>query len=214
MYIPALFAETRPPALHALMRERAFATLVTLSDDTANANHLPLLLTDVESTPFGVLQGHLARANPAWLDLQSGRETLAIFHGPQCYITPSWYPTKAATGKVVPTWNYVVVHAYGIPRVIEDAAWLRAHLTELTRRHEANRPDPWAFADAPPEYLDHLLRGVVGIEITITRLLGKSKLSQNQPAENRAGVLAGLKDQGTPQALEMAAWMERPNSGE
>lgn len=214
MHIPALFADTQPEALHALMRERAFATLVTISGDSPNANHLPLLLTDVETTPFGVLQGHLARANPAWLDLQSGREVLAIFHGPQSYITPSWYPTKAATGKVVPTWNYVVVHAYGIPRVIEDATWLRGHLTELTRRHEAPRAEPWALADAPPEYVDHLLRAVVGIEITLTRLLGKSKLSQNQPDENRTGVIAGLKAQATPPALEMAAWMERARSAQ
>jgi transcriptional regulator len=138
----------------------------------------------------------VARANPVWREAAPGAEVLAIFHGPEAYITPSWYPTKADGGKAVPTWNYAVVHARGTLRIIDDVAWLRASLEALTAENEAAFAEPWRLADAPADYIDTMLRAVVGIEITITRLEGKWKVSQNQPTQNRAGVATGLRTGG------------------
>lgn len=192
MYVPRHFEETRVDALHRLMQDEPFAVLVTLGPDGLNANHLPLEL-DAEPAPFGTLRGHVSRANRLWQEPASGVETLAIFEGPQHYVTPAWYPTKEETGKVVPTWNYVVVHAYGTPRFIEDPAWLRAHLERLTNRHEADRAVPWQVSDAPDEYVQSLIKGIVGFEMSITRLTGKWKVSQNRDAADRRGVVAGLR---------------------
>lgn len=210
MYAPASFDESRPEFLHALMRARPLATLVTLASTGLEANHLPLLfVTDVAGAPFGLLQGHVARANLVWQDLAAGVEALAIFHGPSSYITPSWYPTKSTDGRVVPTWNYVVVHAYGRIRPVDDPAWLRAHLAALTRQQESAQPTPWHVDDAPAAHLENLLRGIVGLEFTITRLQGKWKTSQNQSAPNRAGVISGLRALAHPEAQEMADWVEQ-----
>jgi transcriptional regulator len=177
MYIPDHFREDRPQVLHAAMREIGFATLVT---DGLNANHLPMLLTD------GVLSGHVARANPVW---KAGEGTaLAIFLGAHAYVSPNWYPSKAETGKAVPTWNYITVHAKGPIRWIQDPDWLRAHVTALSVQHEAPRPEPWAVGDAPAGYIDGLVRAIVGFELTIETLEGKYKLSQNRNEADRAAV--------------------------
>lgn len=202
MYLPAHFAESRPEVLHALMREHPFATLVTQGADGLTADHLPLHLAP-EIGVFGALQGHVARANPLW-QAAAGSEVLAIFNGPQAYVTPSWYATKREHGKAVPTWNYVVVHARGRLRAIDDAVWLSQQLEALVARHEEGFAEPWRIGEAPPDYIDKMLTAIVGIEIVITSLAGKWKTSQNQPAANRAGVVAGLRGQGTDDALAMA----------
>ena len=202
MYLPAHFEENRSEVLHALLRAQPFATLATLGADGLTADHLPLQL-EPGIGPFGALHGHVARANPLWRQAADS-EVLAIFHGPQAYVTSSWYPGKREHGKAVPTWNYVVAHARGRLRVIDDAAWLRRQLETLVARHEAGFADPWRIADAPPDYIDRMLTAIVGVEIVITDLTGKWKTSQNQPAANRAGVIAGLRAQGTDNALSMA----------
>ena len=210
MYIPKHFAEPRVDVLHQLIRARPLSTLVTLSSGGLNANHIPLHLSQ-EPGPFGALRGHVARANPIWHDLAKDVEALAIFHGPDCYVSPSWYPTKAQTGKVVPTWNYAVAHAYGTVRVIDDPAWIRAHLRTLTAHSEAAFPVPWQLDDAPADFTQKLIGAVVGIEIVITRLAGKWKTSQNQSAENQAGVVRGLAASGVADAIEMAALIDGAN---
>lgn len=210
MYIPKHFAEPRVDVLHQLIRARPFSTLVTLSSSGLNANHIPLQLSE-QPGPFGTLRGHVARANPIWNDITKDVEALAIFHGPDVYVTPSWYATKAETGKVVPTWNYAVAHAYGTLRVIDDASWLRAHLEALTALNEAAFAEPWHLDDAPPDFTEKLIGAIVGIEIVITRLSGKWKTSQNQPAENQAGVVRGLRACEGTDAMEMAALIEGAN---
>lgn len=207
MYIPKHFAEPRVEVLHELIRARPLASLVTLSSGGLNASHIPLHLSQ-EPGPFGTLRGHVARANPVWKDIVTDVEALAIFHGPDAYITPSWYATKAETGKVVPTWNYAVAHAYGTLRVIDSASWLRAHLGALSAHNEAAFAEPWHPDDAPADFTEKLVGAIVGIEIVITRLAGKWKTSQNQPAENQAGVIRGLRATGRSDATEMAALIE------
>ncbi len=204
MYTPKHFEEPRIEVMHALMRERPLATLITMTSSGLNANHIPLHLVDTPA-PFGTLRGHVARANPLWSDFAKEIEVLAIFHGPDSYITPSWYATKQETGKVVPTWNYAVVHAYGTLRVIDDAAWVRAQLEALTAHNEAGFSQPWSVSDAPREFTEKLLEAIVGIEIVITKLSGKWKVSQNQPAQNQASVIAGLKNSDLRDAEIMAA---------
>ena len=198
MYIPKHFAENDVAEMRALMRAHPLATLVSHGADGLNANHIPLLLAD--SAPWGRLQGHVARANPVWKDGQAGGEVLAIFHGHDSYISPSGYATKAEHGKVVPTWNYVAVHAHGELRVIEDPAWVFAQISALTAANEAGLRQPWAVTDAPADYMEKMLGAIVGIEITITRLLGKWKVSQNQPPENQASLIAALAAHGDPMA--------------
>lgn len=207
MYLPGHFSESRLDVLHALMRERPLATLVTVSAAGLDANHIPLLLSP-EPAPLGTLRGHVARANPVWRELAPDAEALAIFHGPQAYITPSWYPAKVEHGKVVPTWNYAVVHARGVIRIVDDAGWLRAHLEALTAANEASRAEPWQVADAPREFIDRLIAGIVGIEIVIARIEGKWKASQNQAEANRGGVVAGLRGDGDAASMAMAAMVE------
>jgi transcriptional regulator len=204
MYTPKHFEEPRIEVMHELMRARPLATLVTLSSGGLNANHIPLHLVDTPA-PFGTLRGHVARANPFWNDFTKDVEALAIFHGPDSYITPSWYATKKETGKVVPTWNYAVVHAYGALRIIDDAAWVRAQIEALTAHNEAAFAKPWAVSDAPHEYTEKRIETIVGFEIVITRLTGKWKVSQNQPAPNQASVVEGLNNSGMRDAAEMAA---------
>jgi len=193
--------------MHELMRARPLATLVTLSSGGLDANHVPLHLTDAPE-PFGTLRGHVARANPLWGDFAKDVEVLAIFHGPDAYITPSWYATKKETGKVAPTWNYAVVHAHGTLRVIDDADWVRVHLETLTDCHEAGFPKPWAVSDAPCEFTEKQIKSTIGIEIVITKLIGKWKASQNQPAQNQAGVIEGLGCCGLRDAELMAAMIK------
>jgi transcriptional regulator len=203
MYIPKHNEETRTEVLDHLMRTRPLASLVTLGATGLFAAHLPLVLHR-EDEQHAVLRGHLARANRQWKELSRETEALAIFSGPQHYITPAWYPEKAETGKVVPTWNYAVVHAYGRLEIIEDPAWLLTHLNTLTDTHEASRPDPWSVADAPAEFIATIARGIVGIEMTIGRLEGKWKVSQNQTEQTRASVSQGLEALGTEDSLAMS----------
>lgn len=215
MYIPPQFAELRIEVIHDLIRAHPLATLVTLSEAGINANPIPLHLS-LSSAPYGILCGHVARANPLLADIANGHEALAIFHGPDTYISPSWYSSKAATGKVVPTWNYVVAHAYGYLRIVDDRAWLFERLDTFTAQHEAALPHPWSIADAPREFIDKLLDAIVGIEMVITRLSGKWKVRQNQSPENQASVLENLRNSGTSDAAAMALWLEsflaKPNS--
>ncbi|MDD5248026.1 MAG: FMN-binding negative transcriptional regulator [Rhodocyclaceae bacterium] len=210
MYIPPHFAESRIDVLHDLIGAHPLATLVTTSPRGIDANHIPLQLSK-DAGAFGCLRGHVARANPLWRDIAADTEALAIFHGPASYISPSWYATKKAHGKVVPTWNYVVVHAYGALRVVDDPAWLRRQLEALTAENEASFAAPWSVAQAPPEYLERMAAAIVGIEMVVTRLVGKWKLSQNQPAENRAGVVAGLAQRGETALAALVAAAADPH---
>ena len=191
MYMPAHFEETRAEVMHRLIHEHPLAVLVTLGSTGLNANHIPLEI-DSEPAPFGTLRGHVARANPVWRDFSRDVEALTVFQGPQAYISPAWYRTKKETGKVVPTFNYIVVHAYGSLRIIEDEAWLRGLVERLTTRHESGRPEPWKVSDAPEDFIKTQLRAIVGIEMPVTRLVGKWKVSQNRPAVDREGVVQGL----------------------
>ena len=207
MYIPNQFDEPRVEVMHELIRAQPLATVVTFSSSGLNANHIPLVLSELPA-PFGALRGHVARANPMLSDLASNIESLAVFHGPNAYISPSWYATKKETGKVVPTWNYAVVHAYGYLRVVDNPAWLRAQLEDLTTHNEASFSEPWAVSDAPHEYIENIMASIVGIEMVITTLAGKWKVSHNQPTRNQSSVVAGLKASSLPGALEMAALVD------
>lgn len=204
MYVPQHFEENDPAVLHALLRAYPFGTWITAVDGELVANHLPFLL-DAERGDRGVLRGHVARANPAWRALKAGLPSMVIFQGADSYITPSWYASKAEHGKVVPTWNYAVVHAHGEARAIEDRDWLLALLSNLTTRHEADRRAPWHLSDAPQSYVDSLLNAIVGIELPVTKLVGKWKTSQNRTSADRRGVIAGLQDRGDAVAHDMAA---------
>lgn len=201
MYQPEIFREDRVPVLHALIESHPFATLVTSQADALCADHLPLALSSRDG--LGVLQGHIAAPNPLTAQGAAPFDVLAIFQGPQAYVTPGWYPSKQEHGKVVPTWNYAIVHARGTARLIRDPAWLHAHLRDLTDRQERDQVAPWSVDDAPAEFIDRQLRGLVGLEISITALDGKWKVSQNRPKADRAGVEAGLS-QASDAAKAMA----------
>jgi transcriptional regulator len=207
MYRPDLFRVDDVPRMHALMRARPFAVLVTAGASGLYASHFPTVVKDV--APFGVVEFHLARANPHWKELAEGNEALMIFQGPEGYITPGWYPSKAQHGKVVPTWNFAVVHAYGRPEAMQDAAWLRQHVTELTAQQERDQPKPWAPSDAPEKFIDAMVRGIVGFRFAVTRLEGKWKMNQNRDMTDRAGVVQGLGARGRVDDLEMAEIVAR-----
>jgi transcriptional regulator len=208
MYIPKHFEETDLPTLHALIRSHPLGAWVTHIDAALVVNHIPFLV-DSSRGPHGTLVGHVARANPIWKSLSTGIDSVVIFQGPQSYITPSWYPSKHETGKAVPTWNYAVVHAHGTPRRIEDRDWLLDHVSTLTAAHESERAVPWTIADAPAAYIDALLQAIVGIEIPIARLDGKWKASQNRPAADRLGVIAGLEEQNDAHTAPVADLVRR-----
>jgi transcriptional regulator len=207
MYNPKHFQESRPEILGAFMRAHPFATLVSLGGDGLIGTHLPMLW-DPEPAPHGTLTGHVARPNPHAKGAREGVESLAIFAGAQAYISPNWYPTKREHGKVVPTWNYVAVHAYGALRVVDDADWLRRLVTRLTNLHEGFSAVPWKVTDAPEAFIDQMLKGIVGIELVLTRVEGKWKLSQNRPAADQAGTVAGLDARGDTDSREVAAAMD------
>jgi len=195
LYVPPLFKEDRTDVLHAEIRRSGLATLITMGTDGLIASHVPMLL-DTEPAPYGTLLGHVARPNPQARGAVPGVQALAIFQGPDAYISPSWYATKRENGKVVPTWNYVAIHAYGPVEFFDDTERLRAIVTRLTERQESTRAEPWAVTDAPAEFTDVMLKGIVGFSLPIVRLEGKWKMSQNRPAQDRAGVVDGLEEQG------------------
>ena len=199
MYTPKYSEETRADVLDALVRTYPFATVVANTTNGLIANHLPFELVN------GVLHSHVARGNE--LVRMDGLEVLLVFHGPDGYISPNWYPTKHETGREVPTWNYAVLHVHGHLRVIDDAAWLKVLLERLTDHHEADQPQPWKMSDAPEDHIETSLRAIVGLEVTIDRVEGKFKLSQNHPARNRAGVIAGLRQRNGDGDVELAALM-------
>ncbi|WP_043309680.1 FMN-binding negative transcriptional regulator [Pseudomonas sp. ML96] len=205
MYTPASFRQDDLAALHAQMQANPFALLASSGAEGVQASHLPLLLEAGEGE-FGTLYGHFARANPHWRELQDGTEALAVFSGPDAYISPSWYPAKAEHGKVVPTWNYIAVHARGPVELIEDPERLLQIVSRLSDQHESARPQPWAVSDAPREYIDTMLRAIVGFALPIRRLDGKWKLGQNRSAADQAGVRDGLAS-ASPRDRELAARM-------
>lgn len=206
MYLPTHFEESRVETLHALIRSHPLGTLITQDRSGAlQADPIPFIL-DAGPGGHGTLCGHVARANPVWRESRGDVEALVVFHGAQSYVSPGWYPGKALHGKVVPTWNYIVVQARGRLQAIDDREWLRAFVTRLTERHEARQPEPWQVSDAPADYLEAMLGAIVGIEIEITSLVGKWKVSQNRSVADRTGVAAGLATRaGDAQAQAMAA---------
>lgn len=203
MYTPKHFAETRVEVLHELIRTHPFGALIVLSSNGLDANHIPFEI-DPHPAPFGTLRGHVARANPVWHDHSQEIDTLVIFQGPHAYISPAWYETKKETGKVVPTWNYAVVHALGPLRAIDDRTWVRAFVERFTDHHEAQRADPWKVSDAPADFIDSMTAAIVGIEVPIVQLTGKWKVSQNRPQKDRAGVVDGLMQQPSDTSTAMA----------
>lgn len=205
MYLPKHFEQPDADAIARLLVAHPLATLAWPSADGLTAEHLPLLWDrSAGDGAHGTLRGHVARANPVWREAANA-EVLAVFQGPQAYITPSWYPSKAATAKVVPTWNYAVVHMHGRLRITEDAAWLRRLVGRLTDTHEASRAHRWQVDDAPADYIEQMLRAIVGIEIELTLIQGKWKVSQNRSASDRAGVAAGLASMPGEEAQIMAS---------
>lgn len=208
MYLPAHFAEGRDEVLQRLIADYPLGTLVTLGAEGLSANHIPFLF-DAGAGPHGTLRGHVARGNTAWHDHDPAREALVIFGGPQAYISPNWYPTKGETHRVVPTYNYAVVHAHGTLVARDDEKWLRAFLGRLTKTMEAEQAQPWKMGDAPQGYLREMLGGIVGIEIVVSRLVGKWKVSQNRVEADRAGAVAGLRAAGGAERAAMAALIEQ-----
>jgi transcriptional regulator len=206
MYLPASFKEERVPVLHEAIRKIKVGTLVTLGSEGLEASPLPMLI-DPEPAPFGTLYGHLARANPQWKRAATTPESLVTFLGPNAYVTPSWYEAKREHGKVVPTWNYITIHAYGTPRFIEDRDALLGIVTRLTNTHEGERQQPWAVTDAPADYIEGMLKAIIGFALPITRLEGKWKLSQNRNAADIAGVREGYATAEGETAAALAAAM-------
>ncbi|WP_027146484.1 FMN-binding negative transcriptional regulator [Mesorhizobium sp. WSM3626] len=203
MYTPPAFRDDDKDSLMATIRAARLANLVTATADGPLATPLPLFLDETEGE-HGVIHGHLARANPQWRVPAIG-DGLAIFMGPDAYVTPAWYPTKQETGKVVPTWNYAAVHAYGPVEFFDDADRLLEVVTRLTNLHEGARAAPWAVSDAPPDFIQSQLRGIVGLRMPVIRLEGKRKMSQNRNAADRAGVTAGLAASERPSDREVSA---------
>ncbi len=205
MHCPALFKEERLEVLHGLMTAHPMATLITAGTNGLIANLIPFSLH--KGGDYGILRAHLARGNKQLDELREGAETLIVFQGPECYVTPSWYPSKAEHGKVVPTWNFAMVQARGKPQVINDADWILTQIEQLTENHEHSRSKPWHVSDAPDDFIAAQLKGIVGIEIPIVSIEGKWKISQNRTPTDRNGVIDGLKSENT--CPSMVALMER-----
>jgi transcriptional regulator len=210
MYVPNHFKEDRVPELHDAIRRIAIGTLITSGADGLEASHVPMLI-DPEPAPYGTLRGHIARGNDQWKRAAAGGEALVTFLGPEAYVTPNWFPSKRETGKVVPTWNYIAIHAYGPLHFFEDKAPLLDIVTRLTNLHEGKRagknPGPWAVTDAPADYVDAMLKAIVGFELPIARLEGKWKLSQNKSAADIAGIREGLAAEGDADATALSRAM-------
>jgi transcriptional regulator len=212
MYVPHVFEERDPEQLCRLVRRHPLGTLVTVTADGLEADHIPFLISGDGATT--TLHGHVARANPAWQHLARHPQVLVVFQGPDTFVSPSYYPSKREHGKVVPTWNYAVVHAHGTARDIDDVSWLRTHVDALTNEHETGREAPWAVGDAPADFVDKLLNAIVGIEISITRLTGKWKVSQNRSVPDRLGVIEGLDRDKVGSNPAMAALMRATLDGD
>jgi transcriptional regulator len=208
MYQPPHFREDRIEVQHGLIRSHPLGLLITAGPGGLQANPIPFLVYS-DLTKHGTLRAHMARGNPQWRELAAVEECLVVFQGPQQYITPSWYPTKQEHGKVVPTWNYAAVHAYGRLETVEDKDWLLAHVAELSDQLEAPYAAPWSTADAPANFLDALVRGIVGLKLSIQRLEGKLKMSQNRAAGDRAGVVEGLAQRGNGEDAIVASLVKR-----
>ena len=206
MYIPAHFAETRPEELARIIRAHPLGMLVTHDAQGLDANHIPFEF-DPGAGAHGLLTAHVARANPIWRQCAEGADVMVVFRGAEGYISPSWYPSKHETHRQVPTWNYEVVHAYGRLAVRDDEKFVRGIVARLTRTHEANEPKPWKMGDSAPEYIDEMLKAIVGIEIAVTSLVGKRKLSQNKEARDRLGAVEALAERGH---AELARHMREP----
>lgn len=194
VYLPDHFAETRPAELHRIIREHPLGMLVTHGDGL-DADHIPFEL-DTAAGGHGVLRAHVARANPLWRRCPTGTPVMVVFRGAEAYVSPSWYPSKPETHRLVPTWNYQVVHVHGSLRVLDDERFVRGLLARLTRTHEAAEPRPWKMGDSPPDYIDSMLRNIVGIEVVIGSLVGKVKLSQNRETRDRLGAADTLEGRG------------------
>ena len=194
MYTPSHYEETRPEALHDVLVKHPLGVLVTCGSQGLDANHLPFEL----DAAAGILRAHVARRNPVWQQVAQGDEVLVVFRADEAYISPSWYPTKHETGRQVPTWNYRVVHVHGRITVHDDEKYVRGVVARLTRRHEADQPVPWKMGDAPAAYIDEELKAIVGIEIAVTRMVGKFKLSQMEETRDRVGAGEALVRRGEP----------------
>jgi transcriptional regulator len=206
MYCPAAFRQNDLPSLHAQIQASGLAIVTSTGAQGLQASHLPLLLEPGEGE-FGTLYGHFARANPHWRDLADGAEALVVFSGPDAYVHPGWYPAKAEHGKVVPTWNYIAVHAWGQAEVFDEPERLLELVSRLSDRHEQGRAQPWAVSDAPRDYIDTMLRAIVGFALPIRRIEGKWKLSQNRSTLDQVGVRTGLTTSTNPRDHELAARM-------
>ena len=204
MYLPKHFEERDAGRLRSLIQRYPLGALVTATESGLDANHIPFLFADTGGAA-GTLHGHIARANPLWREGVRDATALVIFQGPNSFISPSWYPSKRENARVVPTWNYAVVHVHGVLRFVDDPAWVRSHVEALTREHEGKRDPPWAVTDAPAEFVDKMVSAVVGIEISITRWYGKWKVSQNRSAADRVGVVEGLEREASASSVAMAA---------
>lgn len=207
MYIPNQFREERRPVLIAAMRAIQLGCLMTPGPEGIEVTHLPLLIREEGETI--TLEGHMARPNPHWRVLAEPRSSVAVFQGPQAYISPGWYETKRASGKVVPTWNYVSVHAHGTAEMVEDPAWVMRHLNDLTTQNEAGREHPWAVSDAPADYIEGLRRVIVGVRLHVERLEGAWKMMQHKPERDRLGSIAGLEGESDAASRAVADIMRR-----
>ncbi|WP_085298748.1 FMN-binding negative transcriptional regulator [Cognaticolwellia mytili] len=206
MYIPNKFKQSDAAALKTLMVDYPFATLIGTSELGLEVNHIPLMFKQVDGKDK--LQGHIAKANPLWKSIADKAEVLVVFNGPNCYISPNFYPTKMATGKAVPTWNYVAVHVKGHISFVHDNTWNLNLLDRLTTHHEALQPKPWSIEDAPKQYIAKMLPAVVGIDIDITSITGKWKVSQNQPTINKQGIFNALSGENESHALKIAEFLK------
>jgi transcriptional regulator len=209
MYTPGYFKVEDTAELHAMMRARPFAILVTQGSEGLTATHLPTILKVEDGHPLGRIECHLARPNPQWKTYTPAIDALMIFQGPEAYIRPGWYPSKAEHGKVVPTWNYAAVHAYGRLETVEDKHWLLAHVSELSDQQEARYAAPWSTADAPANFLEALSRGIVGLKFAIRLIEGKLKMSQNRPTADRLGVVQGLEQRASGEDALIASLIDK-----
>ena len=212
MYLPKHFEERDPKRLRRFIQRYPLGSLVTATESGLDANHIPFLFTDTGSAA-GTLHGHIARANPLWREAVGVATALVIVRGPDSFISPSWDPSKRENARAVPTWNYAVVLVHGVLRVVDDPAWVRSHVEALTREHEGRRDPPWAVTDAPADYVEKMVAAVVGIEISITQLVGKWKVSQNRSISDRVGVVETLEREAVPSGTAIADLMRETLDG-